>query len=87
MLFRSFYAARGYVVLQPEFRGSAGFGDAWFQQNGFKSWQSAVGDVVAAGQWLVKQGIADPSKLGTQHGWLSNDARTWSHNSGREEFK
>jgi dipeptidyl aminopeptidase/acylaminoacyl peptidase len=63
-----FYAARGYVVLQPEFRGSAGFGDAWFQHNGFKSWQTAVGDVVAAGQWLVKQGIADPAKLGIV-GW------------------
>jgi dipeptidyl aminopeptidase/acylaminoacyl peptidase len=63
-----FFAARGYVVLQPEFRGSAGFGDAWFQHNGFKSWQTAIGDVVAAGQWLVKQGIADPAKLGIV-GW------------------
>ncbi len=63
-----FYAARGYVVLQPNFRGSAGFGDAWFEQNGFKSWEIAVGDVVAAGRWLVSEGIADPSKLGIV-GW------------------
>jgi dipeptidyl aminopeptidase/acylaminoacyl peptidase len=63
-----FYAARGYVVLQPEFRGSAGYGDAWFQHNGFKSWQTAIGDVVAAGHWLVSQGIADPAKLGIV-GW------------------
>ena len=63
-----FYAARGYVVLQPNYRGSAGFGDAWFEQNGFKSWEIAVGDVVAAGHWLVSAGIADPSKLGIV-GW------------------
>ena len=58
-----FYAARGYVVLQPNFRGSAGYGDEWFEKNGFKAWDIAVGDVVAAGHWLVKQGIADPAKL------------------------
>ncbi|HEX4388802.1 MAG TPA: S9 family peptidase, partial [Steroidobacteraceae bacterium] len=58
-----FYAARGFVVLQPEFRGSSGYGDAWFQQNGFRSWQIAIGDVLSAGRWLVKEGIADPDKL------------------------
>jgi dipeptidyl aminopeptidase/acylaminoacyl peptidase len=63
-----FYAARGFVVLQPNFRGSAGFGDTWFENNGFKSWEIAVGDVVAAGRWLVSEGIADPSKLGIV-GW------------------
>jgi dipeptidyl aminopeptidase/acylaminoacyl peptidase len=63
-----FFAARGYVVLQPEFRGSAGFGDAWFLQNGFKSWDVAVGDIVAAGRWLVSSGTADPAKLGIV-GW------------------
>jgi dienelactone hydrolase len=63
-----FYAARGYVVLQPEFRGSSGFGDGWFLQNGFKSWDVAVGDIVAAGHWLVSSGTADPAKLGIV-GW------------------
>jgi dienelactone hydrolase len=63
-----FYAARGYVVLQPNFRGSAGYGDTWYLQNGFKSWETAIGDIVAAGHWLVNQGIADPAKLGIV-GW------------------
>jgi acetyl esterase/lipase len=58
-----FYANRGFVVLQPNFRGSTGFGDAWYQNNGFRSWPSAIGDVLDAGRWLVAQGIADPSKL------------------------
>jgi dienelactone hydrolase len=63
-----FYAARGYVVLQPEFRGSFGYGDSWYLSNGFKSWEIAVGDVVAAGRWLASSGTADPAKLGIV-GW------------------
>jgi dienelactone hydrolase len=58
-----FYASRGYVVLQPNFRGSSGYGDTWFQDNGFRSWAVAIGDVLDAGRWLVHEGIADPSKL------------------------
>ena len=58
-----FYAARGYAVLQPNFRGSSGYGDAWFKENGFQSWRTAIGDVNDAGRWLVAQGIADPKKL------------------------
>jgi dipeptidyl aminopeptidase/acylaminoacyl peptidase len=58
-----FYAARGYAVLQPNYRGSSGYGDAWFAQNGFQSWPTAINDVLAGGRWLVTQGIADPSRL------------------------
>jgi dipeptidyl aminopeptidase/acylaminoacyl peptidase len=58
-----FFAHRGYVVLQPEYRGSSGYGDAFYAHNGFRSWQTAMGDICDAGRWLVKEGIADPSKL------------------------
>jgi dipeptidyl aminopeptidase/acylaminoacyl peptidase len=63
-----FFASRGYAVLQPNYRGSSGYGDAWYQKNGFQSWRTAIGDVNDAGRWLVGQGIADPSKLGI-FGW------------------
>jgi dipeptidyl aminopeptidase/acylaminoacyl peptidase len=58
-----FLAHEGYAVLQPNYRGSTGFGDAWLQTNGFKSWKTSIGDVTAAGHWLVDQGIADPKRL------------------------
>jgi acetyl esterase/lipase len=58
-----FYASRGYVVLQPNYRGSKGYGDEFFKQNGFRSWPTAIGDVLDAGRWLVAQGIANPGKL------------------------
>ncbi len=63
-----FYASQGFAVLQPNFRGSAGYGSEWFQINGFQSWQTAIGDVADAGRWLVSQGIADPAKLAAV-GW------------------
>ncbi|WHO40857.1 alpha/beta fold hydrolase [Sphingobium sp. AP49] len=62
-----YYAARGFAVVQPQFRGSGGFGDAWLAGNGFRSWRTAIGDVVDAGHWLLAQG-ADPTRL-TILGW------------------
>ena len=58
-----FLVARGYAVLRPNFRGSAGYGDAWMARNGFRGWQTSIGDVTAGAKWLVSQGIADPSKM------------------------
>ncbi len=58
-----FFANRGFAVLQPNFRGSTGYGEAFFNKNGFISWRTAIGDVNDGGRWLVKQGLADPAKL------------------------
>jgi dipeptidyl aminopeptidase/acylaminoacyl peptidase len=63
-----YFARQGYAVLQPEYRGSQGYGDAWFRNNAYKSWRVAISDVNDAGRWLVSQGIADPAKLGI-FGW------------------
>ena len=58
-----YFANRGFAVLQPNYRGSAGYGAAFFQKNGFQGWRTAIGDVNDAGRWLVGQGIAAPDKL------------------------
>jgi dipeptidyl aminopeptidase/acylaminoacyl peptidase len=58
-----FLAARGYAVIQPNFRGSAGYGEKWLVENGFKSWETSIGDVTAAANWLSAQGIADPNRI------------------------
>ena len=58
-----FYAASGYVVIQPNYRGSTGYGEAWFRKNGFKSWETAIGDVNDSARWLISQGIADPRRV------------------------
>lgn len=58
-----FFAARGYAVLQPNYRGSSGYGDGWFQSNGFKSWRTAIGDINDGGRWMIAQGITRPEKI------------------------
>jgi len=58
-----FLAARGYAVLQPEFRGSAGYGDDWLNKNGFRNWRTAIGDINSSARWAVAQGIANPGKM------------------------
>jgi len=57
-----FLASRGYVVIEPEFRGSLGYGKAHFRA-GWKQWGLAMQDDVSdALQFAVKQGWADPSR-------------------------
>jgi len=63
-----FLANRGYAVLQVNFRGSTGYGRK-FWESSFKQWgktmQNDISDGVA---WLVKQGIADPKRVGIYGG-------------------
>jgi len=63
-----FLAARGYAVIQPEYRGSAGYGDQWLNENGFKNWRTSMGDIAASAKWLAAQGIADPKRVAI-FGW------------------
>ena len=63
-----FLTARGYAVIQPNYRGSAGYGDAWMAKNGFQGWRTSIGDVTASARWLVVNGIADPKRLAIM-GW------------------
>jgi dienelactone hydrolase len=58
-----YFAARGYAVLQPNFRGSAGYGDSHLPLEGYRQWQTAVGDITDGARWLLSQGIADPARL------------------------
>ena len=58
-----FIAARGYVVIQPNYRGSSGYGDDFENENGFRNWRTAIADVTDAARYLVKEGIADKDRL------------------------
>jgi dipeptidyl aminopeptidase/acylaminoacyl peptidase len=56
-------ASRGYVVFQPQFRGSTGFGRA-FEWAGRGQWGLAMQDDITAGvRHLVAEGIADPRRI------------------------
>lgn len=56
-------ADAGYAVLQLNFRGSGGYGQA-FMRAGARQWGLAMqDDVTDATQWAIKQGIADASRI------------------------
>ncbi len=58
-----FYAARGYAVYQPNFRGSYGYG-LQFREAGYGEWGRKMQDDITNGvQKLIGDGIADPSRV------------------------
>jgi len=58
-----FLASRGYAVLEPEFRGSTGFGLKHFMA-GWKQWGLKMQDDIADGtRWAIAQGYADPKRI------------------------
>lgn len=58
-----FLATRGYAVLQPQFRGSTGFGEA-FEKAGYREWGGLMQDDITDGvRAMIDQGIADPHRV------------------------
>ncbi len=58
-----FIATRGYAVLQPQFRGSTGFGRA-HRLAGYREWGGRMQDDVSDGvRHLVATGVANPAKV------------------------
>jgi len=58
-----FLASRGYGVLQPQFRGSTGYGRA-FLVAGYRQWGLAMqDDLTDATRWLVQTNRADPRRI------------------------
>ena len=73
--FSRIIAGLGYVVLQPEYRGSTGYGDeflnAIFQHFGDRAYR----DVDSATDFAIAQGWADPQKLAI-FGWSAGGFMT-----------
>ena len=64
-----FLANRGYAVLQPNFRGSTGFGKR-FLNLGNREWGTGAmqHDLTDGVRWLVESGIADPDRIAIMGG-------------------
>jgi dipeptidyl aminopeptidase/acylaminoacyl peptidase len=66
-----YLAQAGYLVLEPNYRGSTGYGEHFRNLNVEDSNGGEVDDVAAGGQYLVTRGLADPARLaigGGSHG-------------------
>ncbi|MDP1912856.1 S9 family peptidase [Brevundimonas sp.] len=56
-------ASRGYAVLQPNFRGSTGYGDA-FREAGYGEWGRKMQTDLSDGvRWLAEQGVIDAERV------------------------
>ena len=69
--FAQFLASRGYAVLEPHFRGTLGYGDAFYKA-GWRQWGLAMQDDVTDGvRWLIDSGRVDADRvclLGASYG-------------------
>ena len=63
-----FLAGRGYVVLEPNFRGSTGYGERFRNANVEDSGGGEIDDIAASVQYLVDAGLADPKRIGISGG-------------------
>lgn len=58
-----FLASRGYAVLQPQFRGSTGYGKS-FAEKGYGEWGKKMQDDLDDGvEWLARAGQIDPKRV------------------------
>ena len=62
------FLAKGALVLDPNYRGSAGYGEAFRSLNVRNLGVGDAWDVVAGIDELVRQGLVDPSRVGVM-GW------------------
>jgi dipeptidyl aminopeptidase/acylaminoacyl peptidase len=75
-------ANRGYAVLQPNYRGSTGYGKKFLNAS-FRQWGLKMhDDLIDAVDWAVKQGFADPRKVavfgGSYGGYAALAAATYT---------
>lgn len=62
------WAARGYAMLRPNYRGSSGYGNAFYREPVGGYFKNSHLDVLAGVDRLVSMGIADPDRLAVT-GW------------------
>ncbi len=65
---RLYFAAKGYAVLCPNYRGSTGYGDQFVTDLVGNENDIEVKDILAGIQHLIREGIADPGRIAVM-GW------------------
>ncbi len=59
----SWLTAHGYTVLQPNFRGSSGYGEKW-RQAGYAEWGGDMQDDISTSiKWMFENGYSTPQQL------------------------
>src|SRR5699024_8698770 len=76
------FIEKGFLVLEPNYRGSAGYGEAFRKANYRKLGLGDYDDIVTGIDMLIEKGMADPEKVGimgwSQGGYISAFCTTYS---------
>jgi len=83
---RTLFAARGYALLSPNYRGSVGYGDRFLMQLIGHENEIELQDILSGVDALVAKGIADPDKLGVM-GWSNGGFVTNGLITATQRFK
>lgn len=82
-----FLANRGYAVLQPNFRGSDGYGDAFFDKGRGEIGRGMQDDLDDAMDWAVAEGIADPARVCVVGASYGGYAALWAALRNPERYR
>lgn len=80
------YAAKGYAVLRPNYRGSTGYGDAFLRDMVKGYFKQAHLDVMTGADAVIAMGVADPAKL-IKMGWSAGGHMTNKIITATDRFK
>jgi dipeptidyl aminopeptidase/acylaminoacyl peptidase len=80
------FAANGYAVVYPNYRGSTGRGVAFTKLHQHDYAEEEFNDLVDAKRHLVEQGLVDPDRVGITGGSYGGYASMWSASALTEEY-
>ncbi len=83
---QSVFAAKGWALLSPNYRGSIGYGDTFLEQLVGRENDIEVADILAGLDHVIAEGIADPDKLAVM-GWSNGGYLTNCLISQTDRFK
>lgn len=61
--FRRFYASQGYVIVEPNVRGSSGFGRSFEMADDGPKRENGIKDLEAVARWVMEKPWADKDKM------------------------
>ena len=82
-----FLASLGYAVLQPNYRGSTGYGRD-FVERGYGAFGTGMIDDIEDGiDWLTQQGIADPARVCIMGSSYGGYAALWAATRSPQRYR
>lgn len=82
-----FLASRGYAVLQPNFRGSTGYGRDFVTRGYGQLGAGMIDDMEDGIDWLVREGIADRSRVCMMGSSYGGYAALWAATRSPERYR